>query len=67
MMRSGLRKFVLTAHVTSSVGWVGAVGVFIALAIVGLTHHDGRAVRGAYLVMEPAGRFVLVPLALASL
>jgi hypothetical protein len=27
-MTSGLRKFALTTHVTSSVGWLGAVGAF---------------------------------------
>ena len=62
-----LRKFALTAHVTSSVGWLGAVVVFLALAVVGLTSQDAQTVRGAYLVMEPAAWFVLVPLAFASL
>jgi hypothetical protein len=62
-----LRKFVLTVHVTSSVGWLGAVVVFLALSIVGLTSQDAQTVRGAYLVMEPAAWFVLVPLAFASL
>ena len=62
-----LRKVALTAHVTSSVGWLGAVVVFLALAVVGLTSQDAQTVRGAYLVMEPAAWFVLVPLAFASL
>ena len=31
-----LRRFVLTAHVTFAVGWLGAVAGFLALAIVGL-------------------------------
>ena len=62
-----LRKFALTAHVTSSVGWLGAVVAFLALAVVGLTSQDAQTVRGAYLVMEPAAWFVLVPLAFASL
>jgi hypothetical protein len=61
------RKFALTAHVTSSVGWLGAVVVFLALAVVGLTSQDAQTVRGAYLVMEPAAWFVLIPLAFASL
>ena len=30
-----LRKAVLTAHVTSSLGWFGAVAAFLALAIAG--------------------------------
>ena len=62
-----LRRFTFTTHVTSSVGWVGAVFVFVALAAIGLTSQDERTVRGAYLVMAPAGWFVLVPLAHASL
>jgi len=66
-MTPRLRKFALTAHVTSSVGWLGAVVVFLALAVVGLTSQDAQTVRGAYLVMEPAAWFALVPLAFASL
>ena len=67
IMRPRLRKLTLTAHVASSVGWLGAVVVFLALAIVGLTSQDAQTVRGAYLVMEPTAWFVLVPLAFASL
>ena len=62
-----LRRFTFTTHVTSSVGWIGAVLVFLALAVIGLTSQDERTVRGAYLVMAPAAWFVLVPLAHASL
>jgi len=54
-------------HVASSVGWLGAVAAFLAVAVIGLTSNDAATVRGAYLVMEPAARYVLVPLALASL
>jgi hypothetical protein len=67
IMPPRLRKFALTAHVTSSVGWLGAVAAFLALAVVGLTSQDAQTVRGAYLVMEPAARLALVPLAFASL
>jgi hypothetical protein len=66
-MSPRVRKLALTAHVTSSVGWLGAVVAFLVLAVVGLTSDDGQTVRGAYLVMEPAAWLVLVPLALASL
>jgi uncharacterized membrane protein len=66
-MTRRVRKLVLTAHVTASVGWLGAVAGFLALSVVGLTSGDGETARGAYLVMEPAAWFVLVPLALASL
>lgn len=67
MMTPALRRFTFTTHITSSVGWVGAVVAFLALAIIGLTSPDERTVRGAYLVMAPAAWFVLVPLAHASL
>ncbi len=63
----GLRRFTYATHITSSVGWLGAVLVFIALASIGLRSQDERMVRGAYLVMAPAAWFVLVPLAHASL
>jgi hypothetical protein len=66
-MTPRVRKFALTAHVASSVGWLGAIAGFLALAVVGLTSQDAQTVRGAYLVMEPAAWFVLVPLAFASL
>jgi hypothetical protein len=67
IMPPRLRKFALTAHVTTTVGWFGAVVVFLALSIVGMTSQDAQTVRGAYLVMEPAAWYVLVPLAFASL
>jgi hypothetical protein len=62
-----LRKFALTAHVTSSVGWLGAVAVFLALSISGLNSHDTQTVRAVYLAMELTAWFVIVPLAFASL
>ncbi len=61
------RKLALTAHVTSSVGWLGAVAAFLGLAIAGLASDDARTVRSVYIAMEATGWFVLVPLALASL
>jgi hypothetical protein len=66
-MTPRLRKFALTAHVTSSVGWLGAVAGFLALAVAGLTNQDAQMVRTAYLAMELIGWCVIVPLSLASL
>ena len=66
-MTPGVRKLALTAHVVSSVGWLGGVASFLGLAVVGLTSDDAGTVRGAYLVMERAAWLVLVPLAFASL
>ena len=67
ILAPSLRKLALTAHVTSSVGWLGAVAGFLFLAVFGLASEDEQSVRAAYLVMEPIGWFVLVPLAFASL
>ena len=63
----GLRKAVLTTHVTTSVGWLGAVAAFLALSIAGLTSHDVQLIRAAELGMVWMGWSVLVPLSLASL
>jgi hypothetical protein len=66
-MSPALRKFTYTTHITSSVAWIGAVIVFIAMAALALASRDAATVRGAYLVMAPAAWFALVPLAHASL
>jgi hypothetical protein len=67
LMSPGLRKFVLTAHVSVSVGWIGALAGFVALAITGLISQDALTVRSAYLAMDTINRFVIVPAALLSL
>ncbi|WP_307847695.1 DUF2269 domain-containing protein [Metabacillus bambusae] len=54
-------------HITSTVGWIGAVAVFLALAIAGLTSQDDQMVRASYLSMELTAKFVIVPLSLVSL
>jgi hypothetical protein len=51
-MSLGFRKFALTAHVTFSVGWLGAVAGFLALACAGLTSYDAQTQRAAYLAMH---------------
>jgi hypothetical protein len=66
-MTPGLRTFALTAHVTSSVGSLGAVAVFLALAVAGLTSQDAQRVRAAYVAMELTAWFVIVPLLFAAL
>jgi hypothetical protein len=57
----------LVAHVTCSVGWLGAVVTSLALSVIGLTADDGELVRAVYLTLEPLGWYVLVPLSVASL
>jgi hypothetical protein len=65
-MTPRLRKFALAAHITFSVGWLGAVVAYLALAVAGLTSHDVSMVRAAYLSMELIGWFVIVPFSLAT-
>ncbi|WP_198161347.1 MULTISPECIES: hypothetical protein [unclassified Variovorax] len=65
-MPPSLRKFALGAHVTSSVGLLGAVACFLALAVTGLTSRNAQIVRAAYLAMDLTAWLVIVPLAFAS-
>lgn len=66
-MSSALRKAALTAHAVSSVGWLGAVAAFLALAIASLTRPEAEVVRAAALAMDLTTRQVIVPLSIASL
>lgn len=66
-MTPSLRKFALTAHVTSSVGLLGSIAAFLALSIAGLNSQDTQTIRAAYLAMDLIARFIIVPLAFASL
>jgi hypothetical protein len=61
------RKVVLTVHVTTSVGWLGAVVVFLALATAALIGRDEKMVHAADLLMNLVASFVLVPLCFSSL
>ena len=61
------RTFVLTAHVTSTVGWLGAVAAYLGLAVAALIVQDAQTVRAAWIAMEVTGWFVIVPLSFASL
>ena len=66
-MQPKVRKLALTAHVTSSAGWIGAVVVVLVLGVVGLASQDVDLVRGVYLAMQPIAWYGLVPFSLASL
>lgn len=61
-----LRKAVLTAHVVTSVGWLGAVLAYIALDVTAVVSTDVDRVRSAYLAMDVTISYAIVPLALAS-
>lgn len=66
-MTAGLRKGALTLHVTFSVGWLGALLAFLALAILGVTSRETHTMKAAYVAMAVTGWFVIVPLSFGSL
>lgn len=66
-MSQGWRKLALTAHVTASVGWLGSVAAFLALALAGLLGRDTQKARSAYVAMELTSWYVIVPLSVLSL
>lgn len=67
IMPPRLRKIALTAHVTTSVGWLGAVVAFLALDITARVSEDVETVRAAYLAMGTIIWFVIIPFAIAAL
>lgn len=67
IMSAPFRKLALFAHVISSVGMLGAVAAFFALAVTGLTTSDAQTMRAVYPAMALIARVVIVPLAFASL
>jgi hypothetical protein len=65
-MAPRLSKFVLTTHLTFSIGWLGTVVAFLALAVAGVTSRDAQLVRAVYLAMALIASYVIVPLAFGS-
>ena len=65
-MGPGLRKLVLTIHLTFSVGWIGAVVAYLVLGVSAVGSRDAQTVRGAWIAMELIGWSAIVPLAVGS-
>ena len=61
------RNTLLSLHVSSSIGWFGALLVFGVHAVAALTSADAVVVRGAAVAMQGAAWYVILPLALMSL
>jgi hypothetical protein len=66
-MNPEVRKLALTVHVGSSVGWLGAVAGFLALALTGLDSPDAEKVRASCVAMNVVAWCVILPACLASL
>jgi hypothetical protein len=54
-------------HIASSVGWFGAVVVFLVLALLGLRSTSDEYIRAVYVALEAIGWYVIVPFSAASL
>lgn len=65
-MTGWLRKLGVVVHVVVSVGWLGAVAAFVALAVAALGP-DQALSRAAFVGMGLIGRWVIVPLSLGAL
>lgn len=62
-----LRRLLLALHLACSVGWIGAVCAYLALAFAVPATDDPAVVRAAWIGMELVGWWAIVPLALAGL
>jgi hypothetical protein len=65
-MPPALRKLALAIHLTTSVGWLGAVAGYLALDVTVSTSGDPTVLRGAWVAMGLIASWVVVPLAAAS-
>jgi hypothetical protein len=66
-MSPAVRKLALAIHLTTSVGWIGAVAGYLALDVTVTTSGDPSVVRAAWVAMGLIASRVIVPLAIASL
>ena len=61
------RKFLLTLHIICSLGWAGAVAVFVVLDLAALTGEQIELSRLLWLGFQATVWSLLIPLALGSL
>jgi hypothetical protein len=66
-MGPALRKTVLTTHIVTSVGWLGATVGILALAVAGVHSADVGSLSAAYHGTELIWRFVVLPFSFAAL
>lgn len=66
-MSPSVRKLTLAMHLTVSIGWLGAVAAYLALDLTTAMAQDAQTLRAAYVAMATVTRYVIVPLAFASL
>jgi hypothetical protein len=62
-----IRKIALTVHLSSSVGWLGAVVAYLVFDVTVATSRDPALVRDSWVAMGRLVSVAIIPLALASL
>lgn len=67
VMTPSVRKLALTVHVTASVGWAGALAVFLVHALASSMSENDQIVRAAAVAMGLTAWLVILPLSIASL
>ena len=67
LISKSAQRLVLSLHVLSSVGWAGALAVFLAHAAASLWSSDPQTARALGLAMAVTAWMVILPLSLASL
>ncbi len=61
------RRLTLLSHIVSSVGWMGAVALYIGLAIAVMASQEPLVVRGALSSMRISVWYAIIPFAALSL
>lgn len=67
LMNPRFRKLALTTHITTSVGWIGAVIAYVALVIAAMTSSNLQILKAVWIAIRLMGWFAVVPLSLISL
>jgi hypothetical protein len=62
-----VRRLLLAVHLACSIGWIGAVVAYLALAFAVPATRDPEVVRAAWIGMDLVGWYAIVPLAAGSL
>lgn len=61
-----VRQAALVTHVSTSVGWLGAVAAFIVLDVATVASDDLQTLKAAYIGMDLITTWAIVPLAFAA-
>lgn len=66
-MTPSVRRLALLIHIIASVGWAGAVGAFLVLAVVAVQSSDASTGTAMYIAMQAIAWYLILPCTIASL